>query len=102
MWTSCPAGSALELKAVVGFRRTDTRLEYHKDCKTFHEKPAEANAVSTVLEKQRLVVSVATKVLSTFGPDRGYVHEPDPGLITVSESVTENDMVSLARLVMAR
>ena len=96
------AGSTLGLKAVVGYWRTDTRLEYHKDCKTFHEKTAEANAVTTLLEKQRLVVSVATKVLSTFGPDRGYVHEPEAGLITVSESVTANDMVSLAWLIIAR
>lgn len=96
------AGSTLGLKAVVGYWRTDTRLEYHKDCKTFHEKTAEANTVTTLLNKQRLVVSLATKVLSTFGPDRGYVSEPDPGLITVSDSVTANDMVLLAWLLMAR
>ncbi len=96
------AGSTLGLKAVVGYWRTDTRLEYHKDCKTFHEKTAEANTVTTLLKKQRLVVSVATRVLSTFGPDRGYVSEPDPGLITVSDSVTANDMVLLAWLLIAR
>jgi uncharacterized protein (DUF362 family) len=92
------AGSTLGLKAAVGWWRHDSRLEYHHDARTFAEKTAESNTTPTLLEKQRLVVSSATKVLTTFGPDEGYVEEPATGLIIASESVVAHDMVSLAWL----
>ena len=96
------AGSTLGLKAAVGYWRTDTRLEYHKDAEGLYEKTAEGNTVSTLLTKQRLVVSVADKVLSTYGPDKGYVIEPSTGLVITSESVVAHDMVSLAWLMLNR
>ncbi|MCX5874262.1 MAG: DUF362 domain-containing protein [Deltaproteobacteria bacterium] len=96
------AGSTLGLKAAVGYWRTDTRLEYHKDSETLYEKTAEGNAVDSLVTKQRLVVSVANKILTTFGPDRGYVVEPDTGLVIASQSVVAHDMVSLAWLAMGR
>ncbi len=92
------AGSTLGLKAAVGWWRHDSRLEYHHDARTFAEKTAESNTTPTLLQKQRLVVSSGTKVLTTFGPDDGYVHEPDTGLIIASDSVVAHDMVSLAWL----
>jgi uncharacterized protein (DUF362 family) len=92
------AGSTLGLKAAVGYWRTDTRLEYHHDASTFQEKTAEGNTVSTLLRKQRLVISAADKILTTFGPDKGYVTQPDNGLVISSESVVAHDMVSLAWL----
>jgi uncharacterized protein (DUF362 family) len=92
------AGSTLGLKAAVGYWRTDTRLEYHEDASTFQEKTAEGNAVETLLKKQRLVLSAADKILTTYGPDKGYVIEPENGLIIASESVVAHDMVSLAWL----
>jgi uncharacterized protein (DUF362 family) len=93
------AGSTLGMKAAVGWWRHDSRLEYHRDAATLAEKTAEANTVSTLLAKQRLVLSSATKVLTTFGPDRGYVAEPETGLVFASASLTAHDMVSLAWLV---
>lgn len=92
------AGSTLGLKAAVGYWRTDTRLEYHRDAVTFHEKTAEANTAQTLLRKQRLVLSAADKILTTLGPDDGYVHQPEIGLVIASESVVAHDMVSLAWL----
>ena len=92
------AGSTLGLKAAVGYWRTDTRLEYHRDAATLQEKTAEANTARTLLDKQRLVVSAADKILATFGPDKGYVHQPEIGLVIASESVVAHDMVSLAWL----
>ena len=92
------AGSTLGLKAAVGYWRMDTRLEYHRDAATFHEKTAESNTSRTLLQKQRLVISAADKILATFGPDTGYVHQPETGLIIASESVVAHDMVSLAWL----
>ena len=96
------AGSTLGLKAAVGYWRTDTRLEYHKYAATFHEKTAEGNTVSTLLNKQRLVVSAADKILTTYGPDKGYVIEPQTGLVIASQSVVAHDMVSLAWLILGR
>ena len=93
------AGSTLGLKAAVGWWRHDSRLEYHHDARTFAEKTAESNTTPTLLEKQRLVLTSATKVLTTFGPDDGHVHEPETGLIIASESVVAHDMVSLAWLI---
>jgi uncharacterized protein (DUF362 family) len=92
------AGATLGLKAAVGYWRTDTRLEYHRDASTLQEKTAEANTARTLIKKQRLVISAADKILTTFGPDDGYVQQPEIGLIIASESVVAHDMVSLAWL----
>ncbi len=92
------AGSSLGLKAAVGYWRHDTRLEYHRDAATLQEKTAEGNTVTTLMTKQRLVISAADKLLATYGPDKGYVFEPDNGLIIASRSVVAHDMVSLAWL----
>jgi uncharacterized protein (DUF362 family) len=92
------AGSSLGMKAAVGYWRHDTRLEYHRDAATLQEKTAEGNTVTTLKEKQRLVISAADKLLTTYGPDKGYVFEPDHGLIISSDSVVAHDMVSLAWL----
>ena len=92
------AGSTLGLKAVVGYWRTDTRLEYHRDASTLQEKTAEGNTVETLRKKQRLVLSAADKILTTFGPDEGHVFQPENGLVIASESVVAHDMVSLAWL----
>ncbi len=96
------AGVSLGLKAAVGYWRYDTRLEYHRDAATFHEKTAEANTVETLRRKQRLVLTAADKILSTFGPDKGHVFQPENGLMIASESVVAHDMVSLAWLLESR
>ena len=96
------AGSSLGLKAAVGYWRTDTRLEYHRIASSLQEKTAEANTVDTLKKKQRLVVSAADKVLTTYGPDNGYALQPEAGLVIASESVLAHDMVSLAWLLECR
>jgi uncharacterized protein (DUF362 family) len=93
------AGSTLGLKASVGYWRTDTRLEYHYNASTFQEKTAEGNTVETLLKKQRLVLTAADKILTTFGPDKGYVVQPETGVIIASTSVVAHDMVSLSWLI---
>ena len=92
------AGSTLGLKAAVGYWRTDTRLEYHRDAATFQEKTAEGNTIETLRKKQRLVLSAADRILTTLGPDKGHVVQPDTGVVIASESVVAHDMVSLAWL----
>jgi uncharacterized protein (DUF362 family) len=92
------AGSTLGLKAAVGWWRHDSRLLYHREGASLPEKTAEANTVPSLIEKQRLVLTSATKIMTTFGPDTGYVVSPDAGLIIASASVVAHDMVSLAWL----
>lgn len=96
------AGSTLGLKAAVGWWRHDSRLEYHRDAATFSQKTAESNTVPTLLAKQRLVLTSATQVLTTFGPDQGHVVAPETGLVLASTSVLAHDMVSLAWLLQTR
>jgi len=92
------AGSTLGLKAAVGWWRHDTRLEYHHDASTFSEKTADANLVPALRSRQRLVLTSATKLLTTFGPDQGTVTEPETGLVFASTDVVAHDMISLSWL----
>lgn len=93
-------GNTLGIKSVVGYMRYDTRLEYHHAAKSIQEKTAEANTVPTLLQKQRLVVTAADKILATFGPDLGHVFAPQQGLVIASRSMIAHDLVSLAWLMM--
>ncbi len=95
-------GSSLGMKCAVGYWRTDTRLEYHKEAATIQEKTADANTVSCLRDKQRLVLSTGTQILTTLGPNDGFVSRPDTGLVIASESVVAHDMVSLAWLLKNR
>ena len=96
------AGASLGLKAVVGYWRTDTRLQYHYHAESLHERTAEGNRAKTLLDKQRLVISTGDKILATFGPDKGYIYRPSAGLVIASESIVAHDMVSLAWLLYNR
>ncbi len=93
------AGSTLGLKAAVGWWRHDSRLEYHRDAGTFAEKTADANTVRAVTDRQRLVLSSATRLLTTFGPDMGHVAEPETGIVFASTDIVAHDMISLAWLI---
>jgi uncharacterized protein (DUF362 family) len=95
-------GSSLGMKNAVGYWRTDSRLEYHKYASTIQEKTADANTVKTLRDKQRLVLTIGTKILTTFGPDKGFVVEPETGLVIASENIVAHDMVSLAWLLKNR
>lgn len=96
------AGTTLGLKAAVGWLRDDTRLELHRDAASFLEKTAEISDARTLRQKLRLVLSLATKVQTSFGPDRGWAAEPDPGLVFGSESLLAHDMAPLGWLLWNR
>jgi uncharacterized protein (DUF362 family) len=96
------AGSTNGLKAAVGWLRDDSRLELHRDAKSFLKKIVEINDATVLREKLRMVLTVATKVQTTFGPDRGFVVEPEPGLVFGSESLLAHDMVALGWLLWNR
>ena len=69
---------------------------------TFQEKTAEGNTVGSLLDKQRLVLTAADKILTSFGPDKGYIMQSETGLVSASESVVAHDMISLAWLLLNR
>ena len=96
------AGTTFGLKAAVGWLRDDSRLELHRDARSFLEKAVEINDAPVLRHKLRLVLSLATKVQTTFGPDQGYAVEPDPGLVFGSESLLAHDMVALGWLLWNR
>jgi uncharacterized protein (DUF362 family) len=96
------AGSTLGLKAAVGWLRDDSRLELHRDARSFLKKIVEINDTITLRQKLRLVLTVATKVQTTFGPDRGFVAEPNLGLVFASESLLAHDMIALGWLLWNR
>jgi hypothetical protein len=58
--------------------------------------------VKCLRDKQRLVLTTATQILTTLGPDDGFVATPDPGLVIASESIVGHDMVALAWLLQNR
>ena len=66
------------------------------------EKIVEINDTITLRQKLRLVLTVATKVQTTFGPDQGFAAEPDPGLVFASESLLAHDMTALGWLLWNR
>ncbi|UCD85854.1 MAG: DUF362 domain-containing protein [Deltaproteobacteria bacterium] len=96
------AGSTLGLKAAVGWIRDDSRGQLHRDAGSFYEKIAEINNLPSLENKLRLVLTVATKVLATFGPDDGYTAEPATGLVFASKSLVAHDMIALAWLLWVR
>lgn len=95
-------GSSLGMKCAVGYWRIDSRLEYHKEAASIQEKTADANTVKSLREKQRLVLTTATRILTTLGPNDGFVSSPDTGLVIASESIVAHDMVALAWLLKNR
>jgi uncharacterized protein (DUF362 family) len=90
------AGVTLGLKSAVGWLRDDSRMELHRDSDTFFEKIAEISATPVIRSKLRLTLSVAHRVLTTFGPDRGYVATPDIGLVVASADLAAHDAAAVA------
>ena len=95
-------GSSLGLKCAVGYWRTDSRFEYHRYASTIQEKTADANTVPSLLNRQRLVITDATQMITRFGPDNGFIAKPETGLMIASQDVVAHDMVSLAWLLINR
>lgn len=96
------AGSTLGMKNAVGWWRQDSRLEYHREASTFHEKTAEANWCPSMTSRLRLVLTSARQSLIAGGPDSGYVDTHKRGMVFASTSLVAHDMVSLAWLLESR
>src|SRR5207253_563057 len=88
------AFATLGLKLGVGWLREDSRLELHRDADSFAEKFAEVNRLPAIADRLRLVVTDATAVQTTFGPDFGYVARPAAGLVLASTDLVAHEFVA--------
>ena len=86
------------MKLGVGFLREDSRLAFHRGGDNFYAMYEEINQVPEIVSKFRLVVSSGRSVLSTFGPDYGYVTEPDHGLVFASDDLLAHELLAYAWL----
>ena len=86
------------MKMGIGFLRDDSRLIFHQGGEDFYAMYEEVNAVEEISSKLRLVVTSGRKVLSTFGPDNGFITEPDHGLLFASEDFLANDLLGFSWL----
>ena len=86
------------MKMGIGFLRDDSRLIFHQGGEDFYAMYEEVNAVEEISSKLRLVVTSGRKVLSTFGPDNGFITEPDHGLLIASEDFLANDILGFSWL----
>ncbi|MBT3311932.1 MAG: DUF362 domain-containing protein [Desulfobacterales bacterium] len=85
-------------KIGVGFLRDDSRLAFHQGGDNFYAMYEEINHVPEIKSKLRLTITSGRKVLSTFGPDKGFISEPDYGLIFATEDLLANELLSYAWL----
>ncbi len=92
------AGTTLGMKIAVGYLRSDNRLQGLHGPLNFRAKYEEINHVQDISSKLRLTVSSGRKLLTTFGPDRGEIVEPDYGLILASDDLLAHDLLGTAWL----
>src|SRR5207248_9425085 len=96
------AFATLGLKLGVGWLREDSRLELHRDADSFAQKFAEVNRLPAIADRLRLVVTDATAVQTTFGPDFGYVARPAAGLVLASADLVAHVFVAHRLLAWSR
>ena len=86
------------MKLGVGFLREDSRLAFHRGGEHIYAMYEEINQVPEIASKFRLAVSSGRSVLSTFGPDYGYISEPDYGLVFASDDLLAHELLAYAWL----
>lgn len=94
--------ATLGMKVAVGFLREDSRREFHEGGKDFYAMYEEINWVPEIASKLRLIVSSGRSVIAVGGPDRGYVIEPDHGLVFASQDLMAHELLAYAWLKWSR
>lgn len=92
------ADSTLGFKISVGWLRCDSRFVFHKGGESFSAMYQEVNDVPEIASRLRLVVSSGAEVLTTIGPDMGYVARPDHGLMMASTDLLAHELLAYAWL----
>ncbi len=96
------AGASLGLKNAVGWISDHSRMVLHRDAATFQEKIAELNSIPQLVSKTRLTLTLADRILTTYGPDAGYHLPLAHPLIVASDDVVSHDQIALLVLLWAR
>jgi len=96
------AGASLGLKNAVGWISDHSRMVLHRDGATFHEKIAELNTIPQLRDKLRLTLTLADRILTTYGPDAGYALPLSNPLVIASTDVVSHDQIALLTLLWAR
>lgn len=99
--THVMGGATLSLKNAVGWLREDSRLELHRGG-SFMEKCAEINACPEIISRLRLVLSDASIIQSTIGPDMGYDSDIESKLLIGSKNLAMHDVAAYNLLEYAR
>lgn len=94
--THMMAGKTFSLKIAVGFLDESSRRQMHSN--NILNLFASINDVADIKNKFRLTVTSARKLMTTGGPDRGTIVEPDYGLIFASEDILAADLFAGAFL----
>ncbi len=96
------AGATLGLKNAVGWISDHSRMVLHRDAATFQEKIAELNTIPQLADKIRLTLTLADRILTTYGPDDGYSLALPRPVIIASDDIVSHDQIALLVLLWAR
>ncbi len=92
------AGETFGFKLAVGFLAPDSRaIGLHGNI-NLHETYQEINHIPEIENKFRFVISSGTKLVTTSGPDKGTIVEPEVGLIFASDDILAHDLLAGAWL----
>lgn len=86
------------LKIGVGFLREDSRRMMHSGGEDFFALYEEINEVPEIKSKLRLTVTSGRSLISLWGPDAGYITEPDYGNVFASENLLAHELYAYAWL----
>ena len=81
------------LKLGVGLTRIDSRADFHQGGENFYAMYSEIADVPSVKSRLRLLVSSATEIQTTFGPDFGYKPNLSDGMMIASNDMMAHELI---------
>ena len=92
------AGTVCGLQMACSFLRDDSAFAMLAEAPMYHKRCEAINHLQGFEAKHRLVVTTATELMVTDGPDEGVVVAPDYGMICASEDRLANELLATAWL----
>jgi len=86
------------MKLAVGFLRDDSRLVLHQGGEHFYAMYEEISCVDEIDSKLRLIVTSGRRIMTTIGPDTGFISDPDYGLIFASDDLLASELLGYSWL----
>ncbi|MBP1765662.1 MAG: hypothetical protein H6Q65_2720 [Firmicutes bacterium] len=85
-------------KLAVGFLREDSRQTLHSAGVNFLALYEEINEIPEIKTKLRLAISSGRSVITFWGPNRGYITQPEYGAVFASASLLAHELFAYAWL----